>query len=52
MSTERQGSIGRWFAVWRSLEEPAEAPEEMRWTVLRIDIDPEGGFGGLTFSEV
>ena len=45
-------ACGRWFAVWRCLEELPEAPEEMRWSVLRIGSDPEGGFGGLTFSEV
>ena len=43
---------GRWIASWRSLEEPEEAPAEVRWTVLRIGYDPGNGFGGLTFSEV
>ncbi|HVR98240.1 MAG TPA: hypothetical protein VMW27_16605 [Thermoanaerobaculia bacterium] len=43
---------GRWIASWRSLEEPEEAPAEVRWTVLRISSDPEHGFGGLSFSEV
>jgi hypothetical protein len=43
---------GRWIAAWRSLEEPEEAPAAVRWTVLRIDSDPEHGFGGLSFSEV
>jgi len=43
---------GRWFAVWRSLEEPEDAPAEVRWTVLRIDSDPENDLGGLSFSEV
>ncbi|HVR98298.1 MAG TPA: hypothetical protein VMW27_16910 [Thermoanaerobaculia bacterium] len=43
---------GRWIAVWRSLEEPEDAPAEVRWTVFRIGHDPENGFGGLTFSEV
>ncbi len=33
-------------AVWRSLEEPEEAPEELRWTVLRIGFDEDGGLGG------
>lgn len=43
---------GRWFVVWRCLEEPEEAPEEVRWTVLRISLDAEDGHGNLTFSEV
>ncbi len=42
---------GRWIAVWRSLEEPEDAPAEVRWTVLPIGSDPEDGFGGLTFLE-
>ncbi len=45
-------ACGRWFAVWRSLEEPEEAPEEMRWTVLRITPNVDDGPGDLTFSEV
>ena len=45
-------AFGRWFTVWRTLEEPEDAPEELRWTVLRIGSDPESGAGGLTFSEV
>ena len=43
---------GRWIAAWRSLEEPEDAPAAVRWTVLRIDSDPEHGFWGLSFSEV
>ena len=45
-------ACGRWFAVWRSLEEPEDAPEEMRWTVLRIGFDGDAEPGALTFSEV
>lgn len=41
---------GRWFTLWRSLEEPEDVPAELRWTVLRIGQDPEQD--ALTFSEV
>ncbi len=44
-------AFGRWLTVWRNREEPAEAPEERRWTVLRINPDPDGP-AGLAFLEV
>jgi hypothetical protein len=44
-------ALGRWIAVWRSLEEPADAPAELRWTVLRVSPDPDGPLG-LAFLEV
>lgn len=40
--------FGRWFTVWR---EPEDAPEEQRWTVLRIVTNPDGPLG-LDFPEV
>ena len=43
-------ALGRWFAVWRCLEEPEDAPEEQRWMVVRIT--PDDGPGGLSFPEV
>jgi hypothetical protein len=39
---------GRWFVVWRSLEEKeGEAPPERLWTVLRVIRNPEGTFDYL-----
>jgi hypothetical protein len=43
--------FGRWFAVWRSLEEK-EGPEALRWTVLRIVPAPEGSTVPVQFLEV
>ncbi len=43
-------ALGRWFAVWRCLEEPQDAPEEQRWMVVRIL--PDDGPDGLSFLEV
>jgi hypothetical protein len=34
---------GRWFVVWRSLEEEGETLPERRWTVLRVIRDAERG---------
>jgi hypothetical protein len=42
---------GRWVAVWRALDEPEDAPEEQRWTVLRIGPSGDGS-GGVIFFEV
>jgi hypothetical protein len=44
-------AFGRWFTVWRAREEPEDAPEEQRWTVLRIVTNPDGPLG-LDFPEV
>lgn len=44
-------AYGRWFAIWRSLEEK-DGPEERLWTVLRIVPDPEGPPGAVQFLEV
>jgi len=42
---------GRWFAVWRDLDEPESATEEMRYQVLRVIANPEAPHG-LGFEEV
>ena len=44
-------AFGRWFTVWRAREEPEDAPEEQRWSVLRIVTNPDGPLG-LDFPEV
>ena len=44
-------AFGRWFTVWRNREEPEDAPEEQRWSVLRIVPDPDEPFG-LSFPGV
>jgi hypothetical protein len=44
-------ALGRWFAVWRCLEEPEDAPAELQWSVVRIVHDSDGS-GDLTFLEV
>ena len=36
---------GRWWAVWRQLEEPEDIPPAQRWEVLRIEADPDAPFG-------
>jgi hypothetical protein len=43
--------FGRWFAVWRSLEEK-EVLEALRWTVLRIVPAPAGSPHPVEFLEV
>jgi hypothetical protein len=43
--------FGRWFAVWRSLEEK-DGPEAIRWTVLRIIPAPAGSPHPYDFLEV
>jgi hypothetical protein len=30
---------GRWFAAWKKLEVPSQAPEEERWVAYRLDED-------------
>ncbi len=45
-------ALGRWFAAWRCLEEPEETPAELRWSVVRIVSDADGGRDSLTFLEV
>jgi hypothetical protein len=40
-----------WFAVWRCLEEPEDAPPEQQWSVVRITPDDDGP-GGLSFQEL
>jgi hypothetical protein len=42
---------GRWLAVWRVLDEPAEAPERFRYDVVSLHEDP-GRPHGLGLSEV
>ncbi len=44
-------ALGRWFAVWRCLEEPEDAPPELQWSVVRIVPDGDGR-DKLTFLEV
>ena len=44
--------FGRWFCVWRSLEEGEDQPEALRWTVLRIVPKPEVGPVPFEFLEV
>ncbi|HVR97371.1 MAG TPA: hypothetical protein VMW27_12200 [Thermoanaerobaculia bacterium] len=44
-------ALGRWFAVWRCLDESEGAPEEQRWSVVRITSDRDGP-SGLSFLEV
>jgi hypothetical protein len=43
--------LGRWFAVWRMLEEPEDVPLSQRWNVLAIDTDPDSPHG-LSFTAV
>jgi hypothetical protein len=45
-------ALGRWFAVWRCLEEPEDAPAELQWSVVRIVSDGDHESGDLTFLEV
>jgi hypothetical protein len=42
---------GRWFVVWRMLDEPADAPEKQRWEVVTVHED-SGKPYGIGFSEV
>ena len=42
---------GRWIAVWRVLDEPAEAPERFRYDVVSLHEDPGRPYG-LGLSEV
>jgi hypothetical protein len=37
--------LGRWYAVWRQLEEPEDVPPSQRYEVLRIEADPSSRFG-------
>jgi hypothetical protein len=43
--------LGRWFAVWRMLEEPEDIPLSQRWNVLAIDTAPDSPHG-LSFTAV
>jgi hypothetical protein len=45
-------ALGRWFAVWRCLEESEEAPAELQWSVVRIVPAADGGRDKVTFLEV
>jgi hypothetical protein len=37
--------LGRWWAVWRMLEEPEDVPPSQRWEVLRVESDPTAPYG-------
>ena len=37
--------LGRWWAAWRQLEEPADIPPAQRWLVLAIEPDPTAPYG-------
>jgi hypothetical protein len=43
--------LGRWFAVWRQLEEPHDIPPAQRWEILRVEANPSSRFG-LSFTGV
>jgi hypothetical protein len=43
--------LGRWFAIWRQLEEPHDIPPAQRWEVLRVEANPSAPFG-LSFTGV
>jgi hypothetical protein len=37
--------LGRWWAVWRQLEEPEDIPPAQRWLILAIEADPDAPHG-------
>jgi hypothetical protein len=37
--------FGRWWAIWRQLEEPEDIPAPQRWVVLQIEADPAAPHG-------
>lgn len=44
-------AFARWFAVWTDLDEPADAPGDVRVQVLRVIANPAAPHG-LGFEEV
>jgi hypothetical protein len=43
--------FGRWFAIWRQLEEPHDIPPAQRWQILTIEMDPTAPHG-ISFTGV
>ena len=37
--------FGRWWAVWRQLEEPEDIPPAQRWLILAVEADPTAPHG-------
>ena len=37
--------FGRWWAVWRQLEEPEDTPPAQRWLILAVEPDPDAPHG-------